>query len=240
MEVDMNKFINFDKMQTKIYLTTLGPDQLVQQPIGSSNPNNSVTIAIDRVLRDIMVDISEINIIQLVDLTIKLLAFCNNDVKTKVIIAVQQSVNYVLSKISQNFIDEIDVVIPKNTQFSEFLRIVISFFSEKAEAWEKQYQQFQETKDETYNDPLFKKINPLYAKRVAGFFEHVVTNSFSGQSLTSIVLNEISQYLVTYVVKKIFDFTELRERERKRNVHSAGFSPKKISCSLCGGYYFQN
>ncbi|XP_066152373.1 uncharacterized protein [Euwallacea fornicatus] len=238
-EVDMNKFISLNKSQTKTYLSTLGQNLASEQPISLSKFDNFKS-AINRVLSDIKADISGINTTQFIDLAINMLRFCNEDTMTKVINATQQSIHYIFTKISRHLVDEIDVVIPKNTQFGEFLGAVISFFSEKVEDLEAQYLLFKETKDKKYYHPLFEIINPLYAKRAVKFFDYVVKVSFSGENLMPIILRELSQYLVTFITKKIVEYAEWTEKTKRRDEHSAGLNLKRIPCSLCKGYYFQH
>lgn len=240
MAVDMNEFIGMNKKQTETFLSNLPRQETSNVPNAPSTNSSSLKTAITGMLTDINIDSSGINLTRLITLTIELLAFCSGDIKTKVVNAVHQAIHYVLLKLSSQITDEIDEIIPKNTQFYEFLRLGISFFSQKVDELERRYQMYQSTRNRAYYDSIFDHVNPVYVKRTVAFFEFVVRNSYSGQTLTRAVLTEISGYVTAWITRIIFEYGEKKESEKRRDQHSAGFRAKRVECAVCGGYYFSH
>ncbi|CAH1128045.1 unnamed protein product [Ceutorhynchus assimilis] len=243
--VDMNEFIGFNKKQTEVFLNNLAQDKSVVNlgASSSSNPtnnNNLLKTAINGLLDDMKIDSSTINLPELIKLTSKILIFCSSDIKSKVINAIQQAIHYIITKVSSSFAEEIDRILPKHSQFFEFLRLGVSYFSQKVDEWEQKYQKYQQTGDPIYKDPIFDKINPLYVKRTVAFFELAVSHSFSGEHLIRAVLTEIAGYVTAWIARLIFENEEKKESEKRRDRHSAGFRASRVNCSICGGYYFEH
>ncbi|CAG9766221.1 unnamed protein product [Ceutorhynchus assimilis] len=243
--VDMKEFIGCYKGQTEAFLYNLAQDKssvnLGPSPVSDpTNNNNLLKSAIDSLLTLLTIDSSSINETELLILTSKILNFCSGDIKTKVINSIHQAIEYIITKVSSSFAEEINQILPKQSQFFEFLQLAISYFSRQVDECEQKYQKYQQTGDVTYKDPIFDKINLSYVKRIVQFFQFAVTNSFSGKNLTKTVLTEIAEYVTAWVARLIFEKEEKKEKEEKRNHHCSGFETRRVNCSICGGYYFRH
>lgn len=238
--VDMNEVIGLNPKQAETFFNNLNRDAPTTAQINQPSSNTGLKLALRGMLSDLNIkEGSGINLNKLFALTSNLFKFCCSDVRTQVVNAVRQAVNYVLTKLLSPFIDDIDKIIPKNEQCLEFLRIGMSFFSKVVDEWEKRYQKYKRTGDQQYYHPLYDTVNPEYAKRAVTFFEFIVRNSFNGESLVKNVLNDMSGYIAAWVMQKIDDYDQSVLRRNTVRAHSATYRPRRISCSCCGGYYYQ-
>ncbi|XP_048523532.1 uncharacterized protein LOC109540647 isoform X1 [Dendroctonus ponderosae] len=245
MAVDMNQFIGLNHKQSEIYLNNLAQDITSNQPSinSSSNINGdnvTLTNTVNSLLRTIQIDSSQVDISNLVRVVSNLLSFCNEPVKNMVVKAVDQSVKFIMKHLSEDIIKLIDTIIPKNNQLSEYFRIGISFFSQKVDEMEKNYEMFQKTSEEKYNNPLFRILSPVKVKRIVQIFEFIVQNSYSGKWLCEAVLNEMSKFISAWITRKVFEYTEKTEKEENRRKYSASYKPQIIDCNICGGQYFSD
>ncbi|ENN74552.1 hypothetical protein YQE_08875, partial [Dendroctonus ponderosae] len=245
MAVDMNEFIGLNHKQSEIYLNNLAQDITSNQPSinSSSNINGdnvTLTNTVNSLLRTIQIDSSQVDISNLVRVVSNLLSFCNEPVKNMVVKAVDQSVKFIMKHLSEDIIKLIDTIIPKNNQLSEYFRIGISFFSQKVDEMEKNYEMFQKTSEEKYNNPLFRILSPVKVKRIVQIFEFIVQNSYSGKWLCEAVLNEMSKFISAWITRKVFEYTEKTEKEENRRKYSASYKPQIIDCNICGGQYFSD
>lgn len=243
--VDMNEVISLKPKQAETFFNDLNRKAPTSGKInynsGSSSNLAGLKTALSGMLSDLKVDEgSGMSLNNLVVLTSNLFKFCCSDVRTLVVKAVGQAVNYVLYKLLRPLIDDIDKIIPKNEQCYRFLRIGMSFFSKTVDEWEERYQLYKETGDRQYYNSLFDKVNPEYAKRAVTFFEFIVRSSFNGESLATNVLNELSGYITAWVMQKIDENAQSVIRQNTLRVHSATYRPQKIFCSCCGGYYYKS
>lgn len=242
--VDMNEVIGLNPKQAETFFNNLNREAptigKINQQTSTSNTTGLKT-ALSRMLSDLKVEEgSGMNLNNLVVLTSNLFKFCCSDVRTQVVEAVRQAVNYVLNILLKPLVDDIDKIIPKNEQCYQFLRIGMSFFSKIVDEWEERYQMYVETGDEQYYHSLFDAVKPEYAKRAVTFFEFIVRSSFNGESLATNVLNKMSGYITAWVVQKIDEFSQSVIRRNALRAHSATYRPRKIHCSCCGGYYYKS
>lgn len=243
MSVDMNEFIGLNHKQSEIYLNNLAGKITSQQPNSTSNTFNSGNVSlrnnVKSLLQTIHIDLSHVDVSNLARLVSISLAFCSEPTQSLVVKAVDQIIKFITDKFSKNF-SLLDQIIPKNNQFFEYFRIVMSFFSQKVDEMEKNYEMFQETGDEKYNNPLFKILNIRKLKRIVQIFEFIVRNSYSGEYLCTAVRNEMSKFISAWIMRKVLEYTEKTEKEDNCRKHSDSYRPKKIYCIFCGGQYFQS
>lgn len=239
--VDMNEVIGLNPKQAETFFNNLNREAPTIGKVNqTSNSNTGLKTALSRMLNDLKVEEgSGMNLNNLVVLTSNLFKFCCSDVRTQVVEAVRQAVNYVLNILLKPLVDDIDKIIPKTEQCYQFLRIGMSFFSKIVDEWEERYQMYVETGDEQYYHSLFDTVKPEYAKRAVAFFEFIVRSSFNGESLATNVLNQLSGYITAWVVQKIDEFSQSVIRRNALRTHSATYRPRKIDCSCCGGYYYR-
>ncbi|KAJ8925280.1 hypothetical protein NQ315_009108 [Exocentrus adspersus] len=171
----------------------------------------------------------------LTNVATRLLSFCNEDIKTKVIGALAT----LLASLVDDLKKYLDELFPYHSKFSFLINVVIGFFSKVVEKLEEQYNKWKETGDESYYNPIFDYVDVEKAKRIVIFFEKAVNMYYIGTEFTEFALKELLTYFHSLLAEQIVNYNEDKVRQSNRQIHSASSPTTKTSCKECGGYYYR-
>ncbi|XP_050301172.1 uncharacterized protein LOC126739502 [Anthonomus grandis grandis] len=240
MKVDLNQFMGLSGKRTEKFLVNLGKEPIpVQNSSSSSSSTVALKSAIANVISDFKIKLSNMDLLQVVQLTKKIVPFLSKDVLAKVVNAVLNSLETYLLERGKEVFEELDKILPKDVWYMKFINMAISYFREQAEELERRYQLYQITGDPQYYSTIFDKVNLDYFKRIVTFFEWVVNNSYSDEKLATSALRKMVDYVHSWIAGIIFEKRQRDAKEKQVEKHSKEYEVRKVCCELCEGHYFQ-
>lgn len=175
---------------------------------------------------------------EIVTLAARILSGYDIDIKEKIITAFASLLNAIAGPV----LTELGEILPKNSVFTELFNNVLEFFSRAAGEMEDQYQRWKSTKSEKDYDPLFDYVDVDVAKRSVELMKKAVVICFEIKNMRIAACQRLIRFFYEWFARKYTEYQEEQERKQKRIVHSAGerYKATRVSCKVCGGYYFQS
>lgn len=226
VQVDFNEFASMNKKEATSLLSNLS----------RTEPMSIETVSRTRfMVSDVLQGFSITDIESVANIATKLLGFCDGDIQTKVISALAS----LLASLTEPIRKILEEMFPNQSKFVYLMEVVINFFAQTAEKLELDYRKWVNTGDNDYYNPLFRYIDVEQTKRVVGFFKEAVNMYYMGTHLTEEALKRLLKYFHNWLAKMFYERQQDSERFEKRKSHSALSPSNKVSCSVCGGYYYR-
>ncbi|KAL1512704.1 hypothetical protein ABEB36_002250 [Hypothenemus hampei] len=241
--VDLNEFCKMNKLQSEAYLMDFRQNQ--PRPPTTYTSNNTRNIQLETIISncytDMKVKMSQISIHNVVKVVQILTRMLSGDVREKLTSIAHTVISKVLHTLTRSVINEIDEFLPRQNQFIDFFQILLSYFYKKTEEIEEKYKKYIRTGDCQYYEPMFDYISPVTGKRLIQIFEFLVNNSYSKLTLCKAVVDKLSEYFTKKLMKYVFDKIEEKRRQDELAAYYRRFNqPKRVNCSICGGYFYEN
>lgn len=178
------------------------------------------------------------NVLEMAVLAARFLSGYDMDIKEKIITALASLLNAIAGPVLR----ELGEILPTNRVYVEVFNTVLEFFSRAANEMEDQYQRWKSTKSEKDYNPLFDYVDVEATKRIVEFMKKAVVVCFEMKYMKKTACERLVTFFYEWFVSKYSEYQEEQERKRKRITHSAGerYKATKVSCKVCGGYYFQS
>ncbi|XP_018569135.1 uncharacterized protein LOC108909309 isoform X1 [Anoplophora glabripennis] len=225
VSIDFNEFAAMNKKEASSFLSNLPQSERV--PVDTASTRSMVS--------NILTDFSIRDIESITNITLRLLSFCDGDIQSKII----NALHMLLANLPDPIRLLLDQIFPNQSKYIYVMEVVINFFAKAAGHLEELYKNWIETGDDSYYNPLFRHIDVKQTKRAVKFFTDAVNMYYTGTHLTELALRELLTFFRCWLTKKIYEYQQDAERADKRRIHSASSPSRKMSCSVCGGYYYQ-
>lgn len=164
----------------------------------------------------------------------RILGCFSEDVTSKII----KTFVSLLKKMDSSIEQVLDEIFRDQSKYFRLIDVVVCFFAKKSEQLKDQWKTWLTTRKEEYYDPFFEQIDEEDSDGLQ-FFEKAVNMNCNGSFLTSEAEEAFLYYLYNWLAKQVYDNQERLEKEWRRQERSSACPTEKISCDICGGYFYR-
>ncbi|KAJ8963322.1 hypothetical protein NQ318_018791 [Aromia moschata] len=226
VQIDVAKFSGINRKESSVLLTT-------ETKSGPAQPEiDWMTKTICKTLGKHLMDLH--NVETLSTYLIELLNGHSKSVKWKI----ADILSILLPKISSAVMQTLEEIFPEQLKYLSLVQMIVQFFGEKAELVEERYNSWLVKREEECYEPVFGTIDKEEGNRTVRFFEHSVNCCYEGETVTEEAAGSLLDYFFHWLAEQVYLYQVRTERKTRRKAY--GSRAKRVPCSACGGYYYQN
>lgn len=224
-KIDIAAVINISERDTSVFLSS----DFTTPDLTSSN-NKFVYEMISKTLRDIPATDLEI----FVDYLVRILSCFSGEIRFKIV----KTFTMFSKKITYSIHQTLDVIFHDGSKYFRLVDVVICFFGKKSEQLKDQWRTWLNTRQADDYLPFFEKIDEDDCNGLQ-FFEKSVETSYLESYINPEAERELLHYFYNWLTKQVYDNQERLERNWSKREKSSAFPTEKVSCSICGGYFYR-
>lgn len=164
----------------------------------------------------------------------RVLGCSSEDIRLKIV----KTFVSLLKKMDSSIEQALDEIFRDQSKYFRIMDVIVCFFAKKAERLKDQWKTWLDTRKEEYYLPFFEQIDEEDSDGLQ-FFEKAVDMSCNGSFLNDETEEAFLYYLYNWLAKQVYDNQERLEKEWRKREKSSASPTEKVSCNLCGGYFYR-